>query len=302
MQSNAITSARYTFSVLEKRIIYLVALILNGQRNADLFGEITMRVAMKDVLQGDSKNYEAVKDAAKKLYHRTVELRYINDNGKKVWTHTGLICGSTIVDNTGDIEITVHRDLVLHYTNLLNSAEVTRLNLGNALSLKSMYSQRMYELISRFRDTGWYKVSVEDLRDMLKLEGKYYQWGIFRDRVICTAEKELKEKSDCWFTWKPIKTSKRITSIHFIIHTDVGKNSIQMDNNYNINYRTFSPKLTQVGLSRKQVQQICRLDTKEITETLYEIQKFKASNKVQSLPAYTWAVFNKKYFQLENVA
>jgi plasmid replication initiation protein len=128
-----------------------------------------------------------------------------------------LISFYEIVKGKGLLKVTVHASLIPYFSNLLNEPRVTKINLNNALSLKSTYSQRLYEFCSQYQDTGWWKISVEDLRAKLELEGKFAQWSNFKDRVLETAQKELQKKSDIYFTYKTRKTGKQITHLDFKI-------------------------------------------------------------------------------------
>lgn len=300
-QSNMITSARYDFSLLEKRIIYLIAAQLNGSKN--LFEGIDLHLPIKRILKPTedtgSNNYEQVLKAAERLLHRTYKIVGTNENSKRFKIGVAIISSYRIVDGKGLLEVSVDKHIVPYFAELLNTPQVTKLNLNNALSLKSTYSQRLYEFCSRFKDTGWWKVSVEELREMLELEGKFSTWGNLKERVLETAKKELEKKSDIHFKYYTRKTGKQITHLEFKIFK---KDAAIVPSVYIMSSKlkenaALVQRLLQLGLSDKQVKEIFKLvDVPDINKTVHDILIAKQNGKIQTTPAaYSWHIFKTKY-------
>jgi hypothetical protein len=88
--------------------------------------------------------------------------------------------------------------------------------------LRSSYSQRFYEFCCRFRDTGNWHVSVEELRTMLRIDEKYATYGELKRKVLDVAQKELQElynsnESDVCFVYDELKTKRAVTHLHIRI-------------------------------------------------------------------------------------
>ena len=101
------------------------------------------------------------------------------------------------------------------------SSNFTSYYFENITNLKSYYSIRIYELLKQYlgkKITGWWKVSIEDLRDILKIETKHYKlYGDFKRKVILQAQKEIDKKTDIKFTFEEEKKGRKVEIITFFI-------------------------------------------------------------------------------------
>jgi plasmid replication initiation protein len=220
-QDNIITAAKYDYSLWEKRIVYQVIYhiqkdIAQGGSSRTLFENLVLKFSIKDVLKDDSKNHYYVKKAAKSLRQKSFEVELENGD----WLECGFINYTKIITGTGMIEVEVSKQILPYLYEL--ASNFTAYSLVVAMSLKSVYSQRFYEFCSRYKDSGWWKVSVDDLREMLKLEMKYESWKDFKRNVIDVACKELEElyergEADVCFTYEEKKTGRQVTGLHFKI-------------------------------------------------------------------------------------
>ena len=95
----------------------------------------------------------------------------------------------------------------------------TGLDLYHLLTFRSIYSMRIYEQLSRFnnpKSDGLWRVTLDDLREMLQLKGLYTNVSEFKSRVIERAQKDL-IGSPVEFTLDYFKYpgTKKIKSISF---------------------------------------------------------------------------------------
>ncbi len=79
--------------------------------------------------------------------------------------------------------------------------------------LSSAYAIRFYELLMQFKATGFVKITLFDLRNMLDLGNKYKATKDLRKWVIDTAIKEINEKSPVNVHYRLIKTGRRFTHL-----------------------------------------------------------------------------------------
>ena len=173
IQSYIFTTAKYDFNAYEKRIMYrLVELAqdeLNGIMIRDnmhkiepiLFGrEITMPVA--DILRDEKdQNYTIAKKAFRSLAQKGVE--YEDD---KIWQYTAIIANPKIDKIKGYVIFTVLDDIwrcLLDFTKGYRKYELV-----TAMQFKSVYSMRMYELMSGQKRP--LEFTFEDLKQRFKLE------------------------------------------------------------------------------------------------------------------------------------
>lgn len=225
IQPNAITTARYDYTVTEKRIIYHIIKHIQDKMvkglSETLFGDLVLSIPMKELVMHE--HYRRVRSSLvslrKKDFDITTEIDHTG-KGEHGFLIIGFINYAKHDLKTGLVKFQVSGELIPYLLELAKG--FTSYSLMVALSLKSEYSQRFYEFCSRFKDTGVWNISVEDLKAMLKLEDKYPLYANFKDRVLEIAKKELKalyDKGQCdlFFVCIEKKTGKRVTDLTFKI-------------------------------------------------------------------------------------
>jgi plasmid replication initiation protein len=289
-QGNAITDARYEMTLIEKQMVYmLLSLIKKDQREQEL---LNYSIKIKDIEKISNKtitNYQIIKDATKKLIGRVYEINQKDEKRRNVYTQTALLTSAKYVEGTGTVEMTISPDIKPYLMDLAKGFTVYSLNY--ALSLKSAYSQRLFELLSRFKDLGSWRVKLDDLRYMLKIEFKYRGYGMFKEKVIEVAQKELLEKTDISFTIEEIKVGKKVMELIFVINQQREEQQGVLE--FNEDDVLKNRMMMEFKLSGWQTDLLLRtLDRPTIHKTLYEIKLRKNDGKIESMGAYTWKVFN----------
>lgn len=218
IQSYIFTTAKYDFNAYEKRIMYrLVELAqdeLKGIMIRDnmhkieptLFGrEITMPVA--DILRDEKdQNYTIAKKAFRSLAQKGVE--YEDD---KFWQYTAIISNPKIDKIKGSVVFTVLDDIwrcLLDFTKGYRKYELV-----TAMQFKSVYSMRMYELMSGQKRP--LEFTFEDLKKRFGVKDKYKLVGHFKTRVLDIAKKELDESSPYSFNYIEIKEGRKVVAFKF---------------------------------------------------------------------------------------
>ena len=224
IQPNSVTSARYDFTPLQKNIVYMIIKELQRHMskekyiNQDLFRNFVVSVPITP-LAGEN-NHAKVIEAAKELMQKPMEYSYSRNN--RNYTVATVIIHTAKHEHGSD---TVELYVPLSALSLLLyiGKGFTIYQLPIALSLKSKYSKRFYEFCCRWKDRGGYSMSVQELRQMLKLENKYRDIKALKDRVLDVAKKELKQSADVWFDYKMEKVKSRsFNYIYFTIeHNDL---------------------------------------------------------------------------------
>ena len=106
----------------------------------------------------------------------------------------------------------------------------TQYYLDQTTALQSKHALRMYELLRQFLPlkkvredgltSGFRRVLVKDLREYLGVQNKYSRYNNFRDKVLGLAQRELAEKTDIAFEFKPIRQGRTITTLEFLIRVN----------------------------------------------------------------------------------
>ena len=211
VQANALTESRYDFSKIEKNCIYKIiekvrhdyiesptTETVEGFQNLHVtFGnEVVRDISGKDTKLGHT--------ALVGLRKRDVEISKPNGG----WLNIGFINWSEYNPTTELYTVEVSYKILPYLVEL--ARQYTSYSLTVAMALKSVYSQRFYELCCQYRNNvekdgypGFHKTQ-EQLRQMFCLEDKYQQNQDFNRKVIKKAQEEIKAfydsgQCDLWF-------------------------------------------------------------------------------------------------------
>ncbi|MCM3443584.1 MULTISPECIES: replication initiation protein [Metabacillus] len=83
--------------------------------------------------------------------------------------------------------------------------------------LRSGFSIRLFELLKQYEKIGTRTIELEELKQMLGVQGKYPSFNNFKQKVLKKAQEELKEKTLLSFEIEEIRRSRKVVSVKFII-------------------------------------------------------------------------------------
>lgn len=218
IQSYIFTTAKYDFNAYEKRIMYRLVefaqdeikgiMIRDNLHKIEptLFGrEITMPVA--DILRNEKdQNYTIAKKAFRSLAQKGVEYE-----DEKIWQYTSIISSPKIDKIKGYVIFTVLDDIwrcLLDFTKGYRKYELV-----TAMRFKSVYSMRMYELMSGQKRP--LEFIFEDLKQRFKLKDKYSKVNDFKRWVLDITKKELDESSPYSFNYIEVKEGRKVIGFKF---------------------------------------------------------------------------------------
>lgn len=203
LQSNAITGARYDYTVTEKRLIYHALMevekIVKHGVTDDFFNRELDLFISESFLSRFDKSDNRFRDYRKAV----VSLRKkdfsidLPDDG---WIETGFIARGKYIKGKG-LDISISRDVLPYLYEL--SKRYTILESTVLMTLQSKFSQRFYELCCQWRSVGKFDFTPEKLNDILSLK---LQTASLKERVIEIAQSELMAMfnegiSDVYFTY-----------------------------------------------------------------------------------------------------
>ncbi|MFO7830164.1 MAG: replication initiation protein [Bacteroidales bacterium] len=247
-QPNKITLSRQKFNVIEKRIVYLIINQLDTGINVDedLFQNKEFNIPVKEL--GET-NYKRIREECKRLRYK--EMGIPQEGDKYVFWDINPFPEAKLTNN-GTLYIKMLDTAVPYFIELKKG--FTTYQLKAALSLNSTYSQRLYELLSKYKDTGvWNNIEIVYLKRLLAIENKYPEISMFRQRVLNPAQKELKNKTDISFIYELYKTGRRYTHITFYIKYRKPQQSTEPENLTEKQERCKS-YLDQFGIQDKKLQ------------------------------------------------
>lgn len=212
-QHNAITEARYDMSAIEKNIFYLLMSLLQADdppQKSYIIDISTSRV-LKDV------SIEALRQAVRNLITRVYYIDKPNGNALALTLMTVV----SYDEQKKEMRIVISQKLLPYLIALKDN--YTEFELDIALSLRSKYAKRIYEMLSQHKTSRLMKISVEELKYKLALKDpkteaeKYRSWATFKSAVLDNSKKELAKYSDINFDYEAIKTGRKYTDLVFQI-------------------------------------------------------------------------------------
>ena len=157
--------------------------------------------------QDERSFYKEIKKAFKELADMSA---FIEDYDRSKFAVRHFLNTSDVrcgYDN-GTITIVLNPLLAPYFLSL---AHYTNYQLKWYMTFSSWYSMRIYELLSAYKDTGYYEVDIDKFRSLMDCDGKYKtkSTGKYNDTlmILKTTEEALieLESTDCAFTVEPIK-------------------------------------------------------------------------------------------------
>lgn len=238
-QDNRLTNARYELTLVEKRVLYIIikqirkdfVLNHNGQRN--LFDNLVIKMRGSQVTKDLDLKPHHIKEALKQLRQRSFEWQneYDEEDPRHEWFEVGFINYGDWT-TTGLIEVEVSKKILPFFVELAD--KFTEYSALVAISLRSKWSQRFYELCCQWRVAGGFQLEVSKLREMLMLEDSYKRYASLKKYVIEVARKELQElydkgQSDVCFAYSELKNGRSVDALKFKVLTSKDKETLSLD-------------------------------------------------------------------------
>lgn len=230
--SNLLNLTRQEFNTIEKHIFLVTLLNLKDRQgfNLNLDNEleaVKIEFPVKDLKE---TNRERIKEALDKITSRKIHFDNSKDND-----YFGFIVPfiSAKYDSRNrsysNIIIKLNPDCKRLFFELANG--YTSADLKAILNLKSVYSIRMYELISMYLKQKSWRVEVNNLKNLLGIElSKYKSFTQFENKILLYSQKELAEHCNLSFTWKIAeKQRKKITALTFYIQSKEQKEKVELN-------------------------------------------------------------------------
>ncbi len=291
VQDNALTTARYEMTAIEKNIMYAVMSQIEDTDSPLKYYEISSS-EMSIQTHKRLKNGEFEK-AITRLLTRDFTIKAID----------GLIQSTFIASakykTNGQVEIEISTRLRPYLFALKKN--FTTFGLEVAMSLNSKYAKRLYEMLCQFKNTGLIRVSIQELKERFQListEGveQYARWSSFEENVLLVAQTEINEKAEFQFDYHLKREGRKITAVEFVFRkpttpskTETVAPVIAITPVISRNARMIE-RLTDYGFNAEQVMKVTAKHTeKVINKQLYELDCNKET--VKHPTAYLLKIF-----------
>ena len=281
IQSYLITTAKYDFTADEKRVLsnlinvlqpLLEGKILKGKIQQDLFQDYCLELPTNTFLgENDRTNHTRIKKALDLL-----EEKKLYQEDENSWRKIRLIESPRYLKR-GVVQFRLAKELVEVFLNF--DKGYSKYELETSLKLKSVYSMRLYELISGQKQPLTYKISY--LKEIWGATQKAYERNYnFIKRVIIPAQEELNEKANWTFIFTPIKEGKRFTKIMFTPVHNPKNEDLSVEENELIRQISVS-RLIENNLKNYLIH-TCGFSIQEIKNNVPTLKKFSELYSVQT--------------------
>lgn len=218
-QSNKLIEASYTLTVIEQKIIRLLASMIRKDDEDFKEYEFKTKELIKILNTSDSRFYRDIDNITDLIMQRIIKIKDINTGEfeKYHWVDVAKY-------KSGTLKLKINKELKPFYLNL---DWYTKYQLKNIMQFKSTYSFRLYELLKQYEGIRYRTIEIEELRNIFDIgKNEYPKYANLKQKVINISIKEINSNTDLHIDFEEIKTCRKVTSIKFYIHQNKAVNEI----------------------------------------------------------------------------
>jgi plasmid replication initiation protein len=280
VRHNKLIESRHMLSLPERRfVLWIVSKI--KKTDDDLH---TYKIPVLDFLdfvglEKSKEYYSRLVELANNLTRRNLGVRV---DGNKDFSFFPWFYSIDYKHGEGLIEATLHPRLKPYLLQL--KEQYTAITLEYALLLRSSYSHRIYDLLKQYQGVENRTIFISDLRKMMQLEKRYPKYADFRRYVLEVAQKEINDKTDISFVFRPVREGKKITAIFFEIQTK--KPTVTLENKEETDPKSHAlfQALIRHGVAEKTARElIADYDIERIEWHVKEYERRKKENKADGV-------------------
>lgn len=258
VKSNQLIEAKYKLTLNEQRLILLLITLIKPEDKEFKIYKFKIQDFIKIFrLRSKTTSYKEIKTTTERLVGNTLIMK---PNSSRT-LYINWLSSAEYFENEGYVELCFDPKLKPYLLQLKD--HFTTYRLENVLHLKSIYSIRLYELLLKehnyyYRQKNSLVFELQRLKEILGIEKKeYVKFNHFKTRVLNSAQKELKEKSDIFFDYNCLKTGRKITAIEFVVkinnivdprQTTIEESFIELKNSNIKNFPTTTPPVEKLPL------------------------------------------------------
>ncbi|NOU22721.1 MAG: replication initiation protein [Methyloglobulus sp.] len=220
--SNALTRAGHGLTLTEKRIVATTVSKLDSFKALKPGAVLVTRLTASEYSETFAVSMEAayfqLQTGSKNLYNRSITFfeQQHKRKGKDVkptFVKMRWVGQIKYHDGEGWVELHWWPELLPHLTGL--KRQFTSYQLKQTVALRSVYSWRLLELLTRFGSTGRAEYSVEDFCASMDTPPSLDDFAQLKRRVVEPAVKELREKDGWLIDWDTVKAGRKVKTIRF---------------------------------------------------------------------------------------
>jgi len=208
---------RSEFSLYERRLYWNILKALKGEQTFDVKSyrveDRQFRIHYSDVFVGE--NSHAQTNVILKILDKATSRKIkIFDQDKGKYTFIVPIPYIHYEAHKGYFDIVVNAMVFPYFIDL--SKGYSQYELSAAVSLSSEYSQVLFPRLTRFIDTGLWRVEVTELKEVMNAK-KYTRYSNFKQMVLSNAISEINRKTYLDISITEQKEGRSVKWLNFII-------------------------------------------------------------------------------------
>ncbi len=213
---NRLVTATYDLNIGSKKLLLLAISKLDSRKYHQSY-EIEITASEWQNAYGLSKDpYRTLKKAVLDLKEAaSVKLKEVEIAGSLYpVAYVDWIITAGYNDGGGKVGIEIHPKIRQHLVYALHELGYSKIYLLNIAKLRSTRSVKLYEQLAKFSSTGFYIVSVDNLRELLNApESMLY--GAFKRDIVDRAVKDIKGNSNYNVSYTAIKKGRSVNQLKF---------------------------------------------------------------------------------------
>lgn len=224
-QANELATAAYSMTLMEKRLVLLVASMM---RKDDEYMK-RYRFPAADVmnflgLSSNKNGYQELRKLTADLLSRVVDMDLEGDGDyiQFQWMASArYISKGKSETGKAEIELQAHSQMRPYLLEL--KERFSSIPFAEIAQLPSFHSVRVFEILwaeSHQLRRETVKISLDELKRMLKLEKSYPNYKDFRVRVLDKAQRDLAEKTPLSFTYDTERQGRKVVGLIFTVRAN----------------------------------------------------------------------------------
>ncbi len=223
-KANELVEARYRFSIWEIRVFTKLLSLIKPDDKEFFEHKINILDIIREFdLQGNKANYKWIKEGARGLMSKIIDMVITADDGKPEELMIPLLTkfkGRNDPVDGSYIKLSFSPEMKPFLLEL--KQRYLQYEFSNVANLRSAYYVRIYELLKQYEKIGQRKIELSEFRAMLGIRDEYQLYGIFKRKIIEAARENIEQFTDIRFTYEEIKSGKSVSAILFHIFQNPG--------------------------------------------------------------------------------
>lgn len=210
VKHNSLIRSRYDYTLAELRLVISIASMIEAEDEDFREYRVQAKEFAELVETKHKDEYGRIKELGEKLLSKP--LRIPTKDGFAV---CNWFAWFEYKKGEGAIVCSFHPNLKPYMLQL--KEQFTKYKLENILKFKSPYSIRLYELAKSWEAKGGFEYSVDELRDIMGVAGKYKLYNDFKRYIIERAIREINKLSDIRLSYREKKLGRKVSDMVFTV-------------------------------------------------------------------------------------